>query len=155
VVKSCKFLYVCKYVVTLWLLWLKINHIEYRCTTINMHKLNMLPDDNIPNPMMRSIFKSTNIKLANDEHSTNITNLHKQVNKRKINQTNILNIEQIITSSLINYGNININWHEYIKNALYNLNNHQYLSWLMNTTIQPYYHAYFPICSLLELVFLK
>jgi len=70
----------------------------------------MLPDDNIPNPMMRSIFKSTNIKLANDEHSTNITNLHKQVNKRKINQTNILNIEQIIkTSSLINYGNININ----------------------------------------------
>jgi len=77
VVKSCKFLYVCKYVVTLWLTWLKFNHIEYRCTTINMHKLNMLPDDNIPNPLMRSIFKSTNIKLANDEQCTNITDLHK------------------------------------------------------------------------------
>jgi hypothetical protein len=40
VVKSCKFLYVRKYVVTLWLTWLKFNHIEYRCTTINMHRLN-------------------------------------------------------------------------------------------------------------------
>jgi hypothetical protein len=61
VVKSCKFLYVRKYVVTLWLTWMKSNHIEYRCTTINMHKLNMLPNDNIPNLMMRSMSKSTNI----------------------------------------------------------------------------------------------
>jgi len=75
-----------------------------------MLKLNMLRNDNIPNPMMRSIFKSTNIKLTNDEHCTNITNLHKQVNKCKINQTIILNIEQIIkTYGLINYDNININ----------------------------------------------
>jgi hypothetical protein len=75
-----------------------------------MHKLNMLLDDNIPNPMMRSIFKSTNIKLVNNEHYTNIIDLHKQANKCKINQTNILNIEQIIkTFGLIDYDNKNIN----------------------------------------------
>jgi cupin superfamily acireductone dioxygenase involved in methionine salvage len=46
----------------------------------------------------------------NDEHCINITNLHKQANKCEINQTNVLNIEQIIkTSGLINYDNININ----------------------------------------------
>ncbi len=70
----------------------------------------MLLDDNIPNPMMRSIFKSTNIKLVNNEHYTNIIDLHKQANKCKINQTNILNIEQIIkTFGLIDYDNKNIN----------------------------------------------
>jgi hypothetical protein len=56
----------------------------------------MLPNDNLPNPMMKSIFKSTNIKLANVEHRTNITDLHKQTNKCKINHTNVLNIEHII-----------------------------------------------------------
>jgi hypothetical protein len=70
----------------------------------------MLPNDNILDPMMRSIFKSTNIKLANDEYYTNITDLHKQANKCKINQTNVLNIEQIIEKSrLIDYESININ----------------------------------------------
>jgi cupin superfamily acireductone dioxygenase involved in methionine salvage len=70
----------------------------------------MLPNDNIPDPMMRSIFKSTNIKLMNDEYYTNITYLHKQANKCKINQTNVLNIEQIIkTSGLIDYDIINTN----------------------------------------------
>jgi len=121
VVKSCKFLYVCKFVVTLWLTWLKSNHIDYKCTTINMHKLNMLLNDNIPDPMMKSIFKSTNIKLTNVKHRINITDLHKQINKCRIHQTNILNIEHIIeTFGLIDYDDININQHEHIKNALYN-----------------------------------
>jgi hypothetical protein len=73
-----------------------------------MHKLNMLPNENIPYLMMRSIFKSTNIKLANAKHRTNITNLHKQTNKCRINQTNVLNIE---TFGLIDYDNIDINQH--------------------------------------------
>jgi hypothetical protein len=33
------------------------------------------------------------------------------------------------TSGLINFDGIDINQHEYMKNALYNLNNHHYLSY--------------------------
>jgi hypothetical protein len=33
------------------------------------------------------------------------------------------------TSRLINFDGIDINQHEYMKNALYNLNNHHYLSY--------------------------
>ncbi len=61
VYKSCKFLYECKYVVTLWLTWLKFNHIGYMCTTINTHGLNVLLDNNILDLILGSIFKSTNI----------------------------------------------------------------------------------------------
>jgi len=93
IVKSCKFLYVRKFVITIWLTWLKYNHTKYRCTTINIHGLNLLPNNNIPNPIMRSIFKSTNIELANAEHRTNIIDLHKQVSNCKINKTNKKNIE--------------------------------------------------------------
>lgn len=81
--KSCKFLYVHKYVVTLWITWLKFNHIGYWCTTSNTHALNVLLDNNILDPILREIFKSTNIELTNAKHCTNITNLHKQLSKCK------------------------------------------------------------------------
>jgi hypothetical protein len=54
------------------------------------------------------------------------------------------------TFGLINFDGIDINQHEYMKNALYNLNNHHYLSynfinlkWSMNTTTHLWYHACF------------
>jgi hypothetical protein len=72
------------FVITIWLTWLISNHIEYNCTTINRHDLNLLLDNNILDLVMRSIFKSTNIGLANAEHRT-ITDLHKEVNNYKIN----------------------------------------------------------------------
>jgi len=46
-VKSCKLLYVCKYVVTIWLTWLKMNHIRYKNTSMNMDVLNTLPKNHI------------------------------------------------------------------------------------------------------------
>lgn len=53
-----------------------------------MHGLNTLPNDNILDLILGSIFKSINIELTNVEHHTNITNLHKYVNNCKVNQTN-------------------------------------------------------------------
>ncbi len=35
-IKNCKLLYVQKYIVTIWLTWLKMNHIGYKNTTMNM-----------------------------------------------------------------------------------------------------------------------
>jgi hypothetical protein len=85
-VKSSNFLYVHEHIVTTWL---QSNHVGYKSTTININDLNMLPNNNILDHILRSIFKSTNIELANVEHRTNITNLHKQMNKcKKIKQTN-------------------------------------------------------------------
>jgi hypothetical protein len=54
--KSCKLLYVGKFVVTKWLTWLKMNHIGYKNTTMNMDVINMLPKNDIPKPIMRSMF---------------------------------------------------------------------------------------------------
>jgi hypothetical protein len=103
--------------------WLKSNHVGYKSTTININDLNMLPNNNIPNPILKSIFKSKNIELTNAEH-------RKQMNKCKTNQTNKLDIEQIMeTFSLINFDEIYIKQHEHMKNAINNLNNHQYLSY--------------------------
>jgi hypothetical protein len=47
-VKSCKLLYVRKFVITIWFTWFKMNHIGYKNTTINMDVLNMLPKNDIP-----------------------------------------------------------------------------------------------------------
>ncbi len=74
--KSCKLSHVRKYVVTIWFTWLKMNHIRYKKTTMNMDVLNTLPKNDVPEPIMRSIFQLTNIELANAEHCMNITNLH-------------------------------------------------------------------------------
>lgn len=58
--------------------------------------MNTLPNNNIPDLILKSIFKSTNIELANVQHHTNITYLHNQMNKCKTNQTNKLDIKQIV-----------------------------------------------------------
>jgi hypothetical protein len=44
-VKSCKLLYVCKLAITIWLNWLKANHVVYKNTTIDTNILNTLHDD--------------------------------------------------------------------------------------------------------------
>jgi len=45
---------------------------------MNTHGLNTMLENYILEPIMRSMFQSTNIKLVNAEHSTNITDLHQQ-----------------------------------------------------------------------------
>jgi hypothetical protein len=43
-----KLLYVRKYVITIWLTWLKSNHIWYKDTTMNTHVLNTMLKNDIP-----------------------------------------------------------------------------------------------------------
>jgi len=45
---------------------------------MNMDVLNMLHENDIPKPIMRSMFQSTNVELANVKHCTNIIDLHQQ-----------------------------------------------------------------------------
>ncbi len=68
IIKNYKFLYVRKCVITIWLTWLISNHTKYKCTTINRHGLNSSSNNNIPDPIMRSILKSTNRKLVIAKH---------------------------------------------------------------------------------------
>jgi hypothetical protein len=93
IIKNCKFLYVKKCVITIWLTWLISSHTKYKCMTINRHSLNSFSNNNILDLIMRSILKSTNIELVSAKHQTNIIDLHKQVINCKINQTNKINIE--------------------------------------------------------------
>ncbi len=73
------------------------------------HDLNTLPNNNIPDLILKSIFKSRNIELANAQHHTNINYFHNQMNKCKTNQTNKLDIKQIMeTSGLIYFDGIDI-----------------------------------------------
>jgi hypothetical protein len=55
-VKSFKLLHVHKSIVIVWLTWLKMNHIGYKNITMNMDFLNMLPENDILKPIMRSMF---------------------------------------------------------------------------------------------------
>ncbi len=67
-----------------------------------MNVLNTLPKNDIPKPIMRLIFTSTNIKLANVKHCINITNLHQQ---KRYDET-----EHVIeTLGLIYFDGIDIN----------------------------------------------
>ncbi len=98
--------------------------------------MNTLPNNNIPNLILKSTFESTNIELANAQHHTNITYLRNQMSKCKTNQINKLDIEQIMkTSSLVYFDGIDIKQHEHMKNAIKNLNNHFYLSYNHQTKI--------------------
>jgi N6-adenosine-specific RNA methylase IME4 len=60
-VKSCKLLYVHKFDITIWLTWLKMNHIGYKNTTMNMYVLNTLPENDILELIMRSMFQLKNV----------------------------------------------------------------------------------------------
>ncbi len=72
---------------------------------MNMDVLNMLPENDIPQPIMRSMFQLTNVELANVEHCTNIIDLHQQ---KKYNE-----IEHVIeTLGPIDFDGIDINEHE-------------------------------------------
>ncbi len=45
---------------------------------MNMDVLNTLPENDIPEPIMRLVFQLTNVKLANVKHCMNIIDLHQQ-----------------------------------------------------------------------------
>jgi len=87
---------------------------------MNMDVLNILPKNDIPKQIMKSMFKSTNFELANVKHCTNIIDLHHQ---KKYNE-----IEHVIeTSSLVYFDGIDINEHEQMTNVFQNLHCNQYL----------------------------
>jgi hypothetical protein len=127
-VKSCKLLYVRKYAITIWLTWLKSNHIGYKNTSMNTHVLNTILENGIPEPIMKSMFQSTSIELANAEHCTNITYLHQQ---KKYDETKHV----IETLSLIDFDGIDINQHEQMINAFQNLCRNKYLSYNHHATM--------------------
>ncbi len=54
-VKSCKLLYVLKYVITIWFTWFKMNNIGYKNTTMNINVLNILHENDVPRPIMISM----------------------------------------------------------------------------------------------------
>jgi hypothetical protein len=45
---------------------------------MNAHVLNAALENDIPKPIMISMFQLTNVELANVEHCTNIMDLHEQ-----------------------------------------------------------------------------
>ncbi len=54
-VKNYRLLYVRKYIITIWLTWLKSNHIGYKDTIMNIHVLNTVFENEIPKPIMISM----------------------------------------------------------------------------------------------------
>jgi hypothetical protein len=127
-VKSCKLLYVCRYAITIWLTWLKSNHIGYKNTSTNTRVLNTMLENDIPKPIMRSMFQSTNIELANAEHCTNIMDLHEQ---KRYDETKHV----IETLNLIDFDGIDINQHEHMINTFQNLHCNQYFSYNHHITM--------------------
>jgi hypothetical protein len=87
----------------------------------------MLEND-IPEPIMKSMFQSTNIELANVEHYTNITDLHQQ---KKYDETKHV----IETLNLIDFDGIDINQHGWMINTFQNLHCNQYLSYNHHITM--------------------
>lgn len=75
IIKACDLLYVRRAVVSTWITWLQIHHVGYKDITIDTQAINTLPHNDIPSSILRSIFESTNIGLANAEHRTK---LHKR-----------------------------------------------------------------------------
>jgi hypothetical protein len=74
-IKNCELLYVRKSTITIWLTWLKSNHLGYKNIAMNSHVLNKMPKNDILDQIMRSMFQLTNIELANVEHCANIRDL--------------------------------------------------------------------------------
>lgn len=54
-VKNYRLLYVRKYIITIWLTWLKFSHIGYKDTIMNIHVLNTVFENEIPKPIMISM----------------------------------------------------------------------------------------------------
>jgi len=95
---------------------------------MNIDVLNVLPKNDILEPIMRSMFQSTNVELVDFEHVTNIINLHQQ---KKYNET-----EHVIeTLGLIDFDGIDINEHEQMINAFQNLHCNQCLFHNHHTTM--------------------
>ncbi len=81
---------------------------------MDTHILNILSDDDILEPIMRSMFQSTNIQVTNSKHHTNITNLHQQ---KDCNESKHI----IKMVGLINLDKIDINQQEKMNNSFQNL----------------------------------
>jgi hypothetical protein len=60
---------------------MKYNHVGYKDTIMNTHIIKSLPHNNIPKPIIRSKFQSSNIYLVDAKHRTNITDLHEKNKK--------------------------------------------------------------------------
>jgi hypothetical protein len=91
-------------------------------------------ENNIPESILRSIFKSEDIDIVDAEHQTNISDLHVP---NKPTPTSSKNIETTFESSgLVDLDRINITEKEMMSSAISNLNAQKYLS---------YTHGSYPI----------
>jgi hypothetical protein len=97
--------------------------------------LNNLPENDIPEPILRSIFTSDNIALANAEHRTNITAMRKPAHHDHDSPTPIIE-----TSGLIDFDGIDVNTDEMMTNAVRNLHGNLYLSYTHDSTMANEYN---------------
>jgi len=89
---------------------------------MNTHIIESLPHNNIQQPIIRLIFQSSNIYLANVKYHTNIIDLHEEKN---VND----NENFIGTSRLIDFDGINIDQHEHMTNTYNNFQKNRYSSY--------------------------
>jgi hypothetical protein len=141
-------LYVLKYVITIWFTWLKMNHIGYKNTIMNMDVLNTLHENGVLEPIMISMWNRQILNLQ----VPNIVQISHQ--QKKNNE-----IEHVIkTLGLIHFNGIDINQHKQMINAFKNLHHNQYLSYNHQITMISEYNnldligCRFLILFLLELV---
>jgi hypothetical protein len=67
-IKHRELLYVSKFALLTCLNWFKNNHLRYKCVVIDTTSIHRLLDNDIPNTIIKSSFKSTNVELANNTH---------------------------------------------------------------------------------------
>jgi len=123
--KNCRLLYVHKYIITVWLIWLKSSHIsykdtiEYTCIKYNVWKWNTKANNDI-NVLIKKYWTCKCQKCTNIIYST-----------KKVQQ----NWTVIKTSGSINLNGIDINQHEQMTNTFKYLHGNQYLSYNHHTTM--------------------
>jgi hypothetical protein len=128
IIKSYKLLYVRRFAVQMWLSWLQTNHMGYKDISIELDRLNVLPENNIPESILRAIFKSTDIDKADAEHRTNISNLHVSNESTKVQNENSEIAFDI--SGVVDLHGTDIRQKEMMSNAISNLNEQKYLSYM-------------------------
>ncbi|HYP43548.1 MAG TPA: DUF6570 domain-containing protein, partial [Candidatus Nitrosocosmicus sp.] len=129
IITSCKLLYVRRTVVHTWhtwLTWLQENHVGYKDMCIDVTNIGTLPENNIPSSILRSIFKSTNVDIADAEHRTNITDLDISTHLCEATNTSDTTFD---ISGLVDFQGTDITDKEMMSNSASNLREKQYLSY--------------------------
>ena len=127
IIKSYKLLYVCRFVVLLWLTWLQANHLGYKDICIDSNKINILPKNSIPKSILQAIFKSEDTDMANTDYRTNISNLYVPTESTPKFSENIKTTFE--SSGLVDLDGVNITKKEMMSSAISNLKTQKYFSY--------------------------